>query len=1336
MLPPKYKEYMGSKSKAEVAIPGHTGGERLQIATARHVEVKPNDRRPNPALPDAMPLPRLGCGGPTQLRSTSSHASQTIGSYDNNQSASRNASDLPNGACESGENHPSQGNSTAPGASPTLPDATPLPRLGCGGPAQEVEDEQDITSQVPPLHHPKDNKPAAPKQNEHQQHHHPVPERATKSRQVTVPGHSATEFSNPCDHEDDQACQFDPYLAGPDQDEKRTEDHNDFYDDPTFDQQVVHALNNHKFDQAHFDQGAVPGFAVKRSNQEGGGPSKRQCIRPDRSQDPAQVPSDGEQMPLQTARDEVPDIGSEQKHTGNHESTDEPPLPDAMPLPRLGCGGPARDVETPDDMHQDGKETPQQFHHASTQQDKTSEEEHTSSREKANAPIPPKITSSGPAAEAYHNTEAQPESKQEIQPDMTPALPDAKPPSRLGWGGPAPGTQVIDPSTAAQYQIQVQVIHEGGIASEVQLPEGSKASQLIALIEECTDRNIDHITDAIGRFIKHDTALHEGQTYIIQHQPGQINQEVPCLKGSTRAALLWQQGGYVAVDEMEYYLYMLECYQPTTIYGHLQLQNVPDHAKHTTLADYVIKVVGEAGTDPNSCVKAFVVHHDNHWSPCVATVHGPEIRLCLAPNDKKWMQPMIQTVLGDEIIKFQEHPMPTAFHADCGFQAIGWILSILLHEPTDVPFSGDQAIQWRHLFLKDLRHTGRDSELVMQPLCLGGTQSVVDRLQDLVITHGVAEPRGKECADQLIQALGMPAIQQILTSPKPWADLKARANLHKPPIRVVLADELKAMIQNKAGLPQVGAKINKTKPKVAKKTPLQLRADQLEIPHGVFKQTDGELLGQIQAAKIAPNSSGVALANIHEVLPFFDLKEPISQKGVALLILEHDDARLPNHCQVIKVPALCKDTKDPLIVKVAVIQLGSVAVTRNTPAQAIEVPEVPNTVVRVLVYKDQFQGTWQDFVRSPVRHLMKQPPFATLQPPDVIDVWDRQFMSSRLTRTGPEESMIFSVNLRIKQEVLEDIFTANGVNGMYIEPRTPDGRQPADQYQVVWLPRKTFSEAQVCQQTSKVPATLVRQCDRYGLRVESSKAEELHRIHRPDLVYIPGAELAKYRVGPMPFGTTKQSLVHVFSKWQWQARPLAPQGQARDRSGVMWLVQAAEPPTHWIFQLSHGDVLVSLEEKGTPVQEPSQAVLASSKTIQALQSKQLPASEDPWIHHDPWQATRPSTRELSTGQVTALETRIEQNLLHKLRPDDTEMQAPPDEKIQALEARLDQLSATVATNQQEVHMQHQTVQNQLKSLDMKVDQQQGFFQNTLESKLEQQMQRIEQLFGKRQRTNE
>ena len=662
---------------------------------------------------------------------------------------------------------------------------------------------------------------------------------------------------------------------------------------------------------------------------------------------------------------------------------------------------------------------------------------------------------------------------------------------------------------------------------------------------------------------------------------------------------------------------------------------------------------------------------------------------------------------------------------------------MLLDEDTSVPFTANQALQWRKLFHKDLISTGAVDKILMTPLPLAGMQSQRDQLQALVTAHGVAPARDKECAEQLTQALGTQAIGQILTSPRPWADLKSRASLHQPPIRVVLADELKALIQRKAGESKaIGKKANKLKNKPAQRVPLQLRSEQLTVPNAVFRQADGEELGQIDSSNIKPGCKGVAIVNIAEVLPYFSLSEPLSPHGAALLILEHEDGRLPAQHKVLKVPVQCRDTQDPMFIKVAMVQLGQQEVSRNMPAQAIAVPEVPNQVVRVVVYQDQFAGQWQEFVKSPVKCLLQMDPFRNVQQADIIDVWDRQFMSTRMSKTAPEEAAMFSVNLRINEQICDELFQANGTQGIYLEPRSPDGRNPHDQFKVVWLPGKSFGEAQVSQKTSKVPTMLVRQADRYGLRVDSTKAEELHRLHRPDLVYIPGVDLVKYRVGPMPFGSTKQSLIHVFSKWQWKARPLAPQGQAKDRSGVMWLVQASEPPSHWIFQLSHGDVLISPEEKTQQGYDPPSTVLASSKTIQALQASQpsMP-TEDPWLHHDPWQSTRP-TREIPTGQIASLETRIEQTVLAKVKQADVSMTNQAEDRVSALEAKVEQLGQVVAANQHEMAAQHQQVQSQLCSLDQKVDAQQGVFQTTLEAKLEQQMQRIEQLFSKRQRTNE
>ena len=75
--------------------------------------------------------------------------------------------------------------------------------------------------------------------------------------------------------------------------------------------------------------------------------------------------------------------------------------------------------------------------------------------------------------------------------------------------------------------------------------------------------------------------------------------------------------------------------------------------------------------------------------------------------------------------------------------------------------------------------------------------------------------------------------------------------------------------------------------------------------------------------------------------------------------------------------------------------------------------------------------------------------------------------------------------------VLGTILKANAEDGRFYELRSHDGRQPDDSQQVVWLPGRSFAEAQVIQRASKIDTSLVRQGDRYGLRTDHTQAEEL-----------------------------------------------------------------------------------------------------------------------------------------------------------------------------------------------------------------------------------------------------
>lgn len=318
------------------------------------------------------------------------------------------------------------------------------------------------------------------------------------------------------------------------------------------------------------------------------------------------------------------------------------------------------------------------------------------------------------------------------------------------------------------------------------------------------------------------------------------------------------------------------------------------------------------------------------------------------------------------------------------------------------------------------------------------------------------------------------------------------------------------------------------------------------------------------------------------------------------------------------------------------------------------------------------------------------------------------------------------------QQLAEQIMKHSGTDGKFYEPRTEDGRKPHPEFQVIWLPNKSYAEALLAMKMTKVEVTLVRSRDRYGLRARQDHAEEVHSLHRPELQWLAGTDLKRYRMGPLPYGSKRTSVVNVCKKWGWNSRPIEPIQQSADRTGNIWQVLASEPPRSWIYQLHHGDVLISAEQEG-PVQPPvQQAVLASQRTWQSLTQPSTASTkdkDDPWQHHDPWQQySKP--KELTSGQVKAIEDSIEAKIVNKLKSDDTTMN-DADAKINELESKLESLQSSMTTFQASQQQQNQVVQQQLLQMDSKVDAHAQSFQASMESKLEDQMRKIEQLFHKR-----
>ncbi len=878
----------------------------------------------------------------------------------------------------------------------------------------------------------------------------------------------------------------------------------------------------------------------------------------------------------------------------------------------------------------------------------------------------------------------------------------------------------------------------------VKIPEGTKVHQIAdAEAKLGTMQQPITITDTMGKVL-HPQTIAEDMSNIRFQQGGLTpnkcpkgsNGEIPQLSMDTRENLLWQQEGWIAVDEMQFYAGIVNSIKENHVHPCTSLPDNP--TKVVEFGKVIYTMLQMADNLQAPVVTSFL--EEAHWTPVSVERQNDIPIVQTTPMQVHHIRRMCEESFGETNFQFVSRAIPNEFHADCGFQALGWMMEVLAGLDTQTPVTTKQAHVWRNVFHEHLIRQDVHQTVVTHPLNIGGMQSQQDQLQQLIEMHGVVPQRSASCAEELINALGSSTIASIMKSSRPWPDLKARANLHKPPIRVVLPSELQEAIKNRAEYGPIGKKQNKTKAKVSNESILQLQANQITVPYAVFKQEDGKEIGQIQPAQIHGSCKGVIIMNAAEAVPYLQVSQPVSQEGVALLIIDHEDQKLPEHKQILRIPAQCNATQEPIILTVAMYQIGKQTVSRNLPDQCIEIEEVANRVLRILVFRDQQINDWEEFAKGPVKMIMEQKPFCELPSQAVLDVWDRQFVNLRMQKETPVEAKVFMVNMRITKDHAEVVTATSGTSGMFIEPRSSNGRQPHDDYQVIWLPRKNFSEALVAKQMTKVNAVLVRYGDKYGLRVHNEHAQQVHGEHRPDLQYLDGSALKKFKVGPLPYGSTKQSIVNAFGKWGWAARPVGPQGQSSDRTGTMWLVQATTDPSHWVFQMQHGDVLIS-PETSVQTTHAKPSVIASAKTIQSLKEASKPAmqrKEDPWLHKDPWQAysSGSSSKEVSVASMQAqLESTIDKKIRESIPPQaDCVMTDATDSRIVQLEHQVQQLTGSLQSFEQRQTAHNQTVYAQVQKMDQKMQDQHVTINRMLDSKLADQMQKIEALLTKRNRT--
>ena len=369
--------------------------------------------------------------------------------------------------------------------------------------------------------------------------------------------------------------------------------------------------------------------------------------------------------------------------------------------------------------------------------------------------------------------------------------------------------------------------------------------------------------------------------------------------------------------------------------------------------------------------------------------------------------------------------------------------------------------------------------------------------------------------------------------------------------------------------------------------------------------------------------------------------------------------------------------------------------------------------------------------------------FARMPSHSVIDVWDRQFLGKNFKKAKAVEAEIFLVTFRIEQTQAPNILNMSGNSGIFVEPRDDSGRQPSDQYRVIWLPKKTYSDMIVVKQTTNVPCWIVRSGDRYGLRVETTHVKAVHNSLRPEVDYLDG-DLKTYRLGPLPFGTTKSSLSKVFKQWGWSARPGQPLTQSRDHLGIFWSAQANSSPTHWIFTMEHGDILISEEPTKDDNARNIQTVVASKRTIKHITTMQHGterSGNDPWLEKDPWTQASASSKPMSASQISTMQNAIERRIRDSLQQQQETnismaVDTDNDQRMTQIEQQMHQMQTNFTSFQSQQQAHNRQVASEITNVKTQMEVQTQSFQQILSKQLEDQMSKIDALLSKRPRQGE
>lgn len=384
--------------------------------------------------------------------------------------------------------------------------------------------------------------------------------------------------------------------------------------------------------------------------------------------------------------------------------------------------------------------------------------------------------------------------------------------------------------------------------------------------------------------------------------------------------------------------------------------------------------------------------------------------------------------------------------------------------------------------------------------------------------------------------------------------------------------------------------------------------------------------------------------------------------------------------------ATYKGTGEPILIFGAFKSLGDLRIRRIAPGHLVK-PELINTqVVKVQIFRDEFQGSWEALAASQIKVLCQHVPQLILcsgkscgsecarshaavdEELDTIlmDKWARTFATITGGKAVASVASLFWVFIRVPLSVVHGLLQLT-IPGIYFEPRDEKTKSHDGRYRVIWLPAKTLDQAQHTLRTCVHAIGLVRMRMKYGIRVEAEHEETAFREIKPDATFIDTRVQRIFQLFPLPHGLQRTGLCRLLESFNWKAKPMQP-GKGSSKA-MSWTVGAAQGPPNNVMMGFDGQEILITEVTKTEKSKPPPRFMASQKTHKHLREEahtHAAASSGQQTTNDPWQ--RPGNDPWSNWQAT------------KTPPAKTHLQEVTGQLRAEMQANLEKEVATIRSN--------------------------------------------------------